>query len=239
MKARTPLAALAALAMLALPAADGDAQRRSQGRRGDGPDRVDWTDTAVRTAEGGIRIGNPAARVKLVEYVSLTCDHCANFAAQGGERLFQDYVRRGVVSVEYRNYVRDAYDLAAAMVARCASPRRYFDLSHELLGSQPRWMGRVSALTDAQRGELRGMTPLQATQRVVTLLQLEPVARRHGVDAARLRGCLADQGAIDRIIAMRRDADAAGVTGTPTFLVNGSRVEVNTWATIEPLLRAR
>jgi len=245
MKARLLIAA-AAIAALALPAtaafAQPDRTREQRGgeRRSDGPDRRDWTNTAARTPEGGFRMGNPDAPVKVIEYVSLTCPHCAEFAAQGGERLFQFYVRNGRASIEYRNYTLNAYDLAAAFVTRCASPREYFNMTHYLLGHQPQWMGRVQALTDAQRAELRAMTPIQAMQRLVSMLGLDAIAARHGITPARQRACLADQAALDRIgQAMQAAQGEHNVTGTPTFVINGRVAPTNTWAGIEPLLRGR
>jgi hypothetical protein len=135
--------------------------------------------------------------------------------------------------------VLNGYDLAAAFLSRCAAPREYFNLSHELLGTQPRWMGRMQGLTDAQRNELRALAPLQAMQRIVTMLGLDTIAARHGLSAAEQRTCLADQGGLDRIEALKTAANAAGVTGTPTFFINGQMVQANTWAAIEPLLRER
>ena len=64
-----------AAAAMALPAAAAPAQRRA------GAARLD--PEVVATPEGGFRMGNPDARVKLVEYLSLTCPHCADFARQG------------------------------------------------------------------------------------------------------------------------------------------------------------
>jgi protein-disulfide isomerase len=245
MKARILIAALAGAALVVLPAAGALSQRNTNNegrggeRRSNGPEGRDWMETAVRTPEGGFRVGNPNARIKLVEYLSLTCPHCAEFAHEGGERLFQTHVRSGRVSVEYRNYVLNAYDLAAAFITRCTSPREYFLMSHELLGTQPRWMGRMQGLTDAQRAELRGLAPLQAMQRIVAMLGLDAVAARHGLTPARQRTCLADQAALDRIGTMHQAAEALGVQGTPTFFINGEMVQVNTWAGIEPLLRGR
>ena len=244
MKLRTLIAAAAGAALVALPAASAYSQRntnegRGGERRSNGPEGRNWVETMVRTPEGGFRVGNPNARIKVVEYLSLTCPHCAEFAHEAGEKLFQDYVRSGRVSVEYRNYVLNAYDLAAAFITRCAPPREYFSMSHELLGTQPRWMGRMQGLTDAQRAELRALAPLQAMQRIVAMLGLDSVAARHGLNPAAQRACLADQAGLDRIGAMKQAADAAGVTGTPTFFINGQMVPVNNWAGIEPLLRGR
>jgi protein-disulfide isomerase len=245
MKARTLIAAFAGAALVVLPAASALSQRNTNNegrggeRRSNGPEGRDWMETAVRTPEGGFRVGNPNARIKVVEYLSLTCPHCAEFAHEAGEKLFQTYVRSGRVSVEYRNYVLNAYDLAAAFLVRCAAPREYFQMSHELLGSQPRWMGRMQGLTDAQRAELRGLAPLQAMQRIVAMLGLDAIASRHGLTPAQQRTCLADQAGLDRIGTMKQEADAAGVRGTPTFFINGQMAQVNTWAEIEPLLRGR
>ena len=240
MKARTLIAALAGFAAVALPAGYGAAQRmRSEGVRSDGPERRDWTDTVVRTPEGGFRMGDPRAPVKVVEYLSLTCPHCAEFAHQGGERLFQQYVRTGHVSVEYRNFTLNGFDLAAAFLSRCAAPRQYFNMSHYLLLHQPEWLGRSQGLTDAQRSELRAATPIQAMQRLVPMLGLDRIAARHGITPAQQRACLADQAALDRLGEIQQAAAGLGVSGTPTFIINGQRAQVNTWPAIEPLLRGR
>ena len=147
-KARLLIAACAAAAALALPASASLAQRgRAAAAR-------DWTQVAARTPEGGFRIGNPNAQVKLVEYLSLTCPHCAAFSHEAGQRLFFHHVRGGRVSVEYRNYYLDGLDIAAALLTRCASPEDYFDITHAILGSQRQWMTRVNSLTPAQRAEL-------------------------------------------------------------------------------------
>ncbi len=243
MRARSLIAGLAATAAFAAaPAlAQRDTVERQGGeRRSDGPDSRNWMQTVERTAEGGFRMGNPDAPVKMIEYLSLTCPHCAEFAAEGGVRLFQNYVRSGRVSVEYRNYTLNGFDLAAAFLSRCASPRDYFDMTHYLLGHQPEWMGRIQTLTEAQRNELRAATPLQAMQRLAGLLGLDRIAARHGLNPAAQRTCLADQAGLDRIGEMRQAAERDfNVHGTPSFVVNGRLVDGHDWASIEPLLRGR
>ena len=73
----------------------------------------------VRTPEGGYLMGNPKANVKLIEFGSMTCPHCAEFEEQRGEQLIDTYVKSGRVSYEFRNFVRDPFDLAASLIARC------------------------------------------------------------------------------------------------------------------------
>jgi protein-disulfide isomerase len=230
--ARLLIAALAAAA-LALPAGVAPAQpRQGQAQR-------DWTRTVVATPEGGYRMGNPAARVKLVEYLSLTCPHCADFARAAAPGLIRNHVRSGRVSLEYRNFVLNAYDLAASFLSRCAAPQDYFALNHAILADQARWMGRVDALTDAQRGELQGLRPIQGMQRIVAWTGLDAIAARHGINAGQARACLSDQAALDRIIELREAGTRLGVAGTPSFAINGRLAEgVYDWASLEPLLGA-
>ena len=70
------------------------------------PNNGDWSTIVSRSPEGGFVMGNPNAKVKLVEFGSLTCPHCAEFEHQGGQALVDNYVKKGLVSWEFRNYVR-------------------------------------------------------------------------------------------------------------------------------------
>lgn len=228
-----PLLIALLAAALAVPAAAAPAQQRRPAVQ------RDWTRTVTMTAEGGYRMGNPAAPVKLVEYFSLTCPHCAEFAHQGAPQLIQNYVRSGRVSLEYRNFVLNELDLTAAMLSRCASPQNYFALNHAILGSQAQWTGRLQSLSAEQRRELQGLPQLQQIRRVATLVGLDAIAARHGVTAAQAQACLTSQAGMDRLVGMVRAGSAAGVQGTPTFAINGRIVPASDWTSLEPLLRGR
>ncbi len=239
MKFRAVIAALAATAAIALPAATSAQDRIGPGftnNRPDGPSRRDWLLTAARTPEGGFRIGNPNAEVKVVEYLSTTCPHCAEFAHEGGARLFQQHVRNGHVSVEYRNYYLNGVDIAAALLSRCAQPREYFNMTHTLLGTQPQWMGRVNAITPEQRAELQTLAPLEVAKRLIAMLGLDAIGQRYGITPQVRAQCLT-QASLDQLDALHSAGAAAGVNGTPTFFINGQMTQANSWAAIEPLLR--
>ena len=225
-------AVLAALlvAGLAAPATTGDAQRRAVVAR-------DWSRTVVATPEGGFRMGNPAARVRIVEFVSLACPHCAEFARDGAPSLIRNYVKTGRVSFEYRNLVINAPDVAAAMLARCAGPAGYFRIADRFLASQAEWQGRISALSAPQRDQLRALPPLARIGRLAELSGLTAIAAQNGLPAARARACLADQAAFDRIGQISEAGAALGVQGTPSFLVNGRLVDAHDWSSLEPLIR--
>lgn len=232
-RARLIVGALLAAALV-LPASTVPAQQRPAAAA------RDWTQVAVRTQQGGFRIGNPNARVKVIEFLSLACPHCASFAAESDQPLFDNYVRSGRVSVEYRNIVLHGADAAATVLTRCAEPSDYLAMSRELLRTQPQWLGRINDLTAQQRRELGGLTPLQTIQRLVSWLGLDQVAARHGLTPEEQRACTANQANLNRIQAMQNAASTQfGVTGTPSFIINGRLAETNVWSGIEPLLQAR
>ena len=81
------------------------------------PNGGDWAQTVTATPAGGFLMGNPDAKVKLVEYGSMTCGHCATFSEEGAPKLIEKYVKSGQVSFEFRNFVRDGADMAAALVS--------------------------------------------------------------------------------------------------------------------------
>src|SRR5574338_12031 len=70
------------------------------------PQGGDWSQVVNPTSQGGFLMGNPDAKVKLVEYGSLTCPHCREFDEAAVTPLINDYVKSGQVSYEFRNYVR-------------------------------------------------------------------------------------------------------------------------------------
>jgi len=245
-RARLLLAALAAAAAWGASPSAASAQSRADDRvgsgftnnRSDGPNRRDWLRTVRPTDEGGFRIGNPEAVTKIVEYVSPSCPECAQFTHDAGERLFQQYVRTGHVSVEYRLYYRNGVDIAAGMLLNCLPPENYFDMMHNLLGSQPDWLGRIRNVTPEQRQSLNGLAPLEVARRMIPMLGLDAIARRHGLNAAAQQACLTQE-RMDGIERVHQAAVQAGVQGTPSFAVNGSLSQAHDWASLEPLVRGR
>jgi protein-disulfide isomerase len=198
---------------------------------------VDWARTVVATPEGGFRMGNPNARVKLVEYGSLTCPHCAAFSRAGMAPLVGTYVKSGKVSYEYRNFILNGLDVAATLVARCGGPSHFFPVAEKLYTTQPQWVGRVSALTQAQKNQLNALPEGQRLGRLAEMVGLTQTAARYGIAPASAKRCLADQAALDRLGKMAEAAGAQGVSGTPTFFLNGANIGTHTWATLEPILR--
>jgi protein-disulfide isomerase len=199
-----------------------------------GPAR-DWSASVAQTPAGAFVRGSPAARVKLVEYASYTCPHCAAFSTQSATGLTGGLIRSGSTSLEFRHLIRDSVDLAAAVVARCTGPARFFRTSEAIFSQQPQWLPRA---IEFQRGNAArlAMYPLPGQLRALADGGgLSDIGRAAGLTDARLAACFADQREIDRIVAMT--ANAKDVDATPTFFVNGEKVAGSNWATVEPLLR--
>ena len=95
-------------------------------------------------------MGNPDAKVKLIEYGSLTCPHCREFDETGVTPLINNYVKSGRVSYEFRNYVRDAFDLSASLVARCNGAKSFFPLERAMYKDQPTWVAKIQAVPQNQ-----------------------------------------------------------------------------------------
>lgn len=200
------------------------------------PPARDWSATTAQTPAGAYVLGNPAARVKLVEYASYTCSHCAEFARDSDAVLKNRMVRSGTTSWEFRHLIRDPFDLAAAVVARCAGPRGFVPTSAAIFAQQPQWLPKASGYAQASGEKLRAMAPLAQLRALADGAGLSAIGAANGVTPARLTACFADRAAINRITAMTAAAPPE-VTATPAFFVNGRHVPNVDWARLEPVLR--
>jgi len=199
---------------------------------------VDWSRTVAATPDGGFRMGNPKAKVMLVEYGSLACPHCRHFEQTGYKPLVQGYVRTGRVSYEFRNLLLNGPDLAVSLLAHCAGPAGFFAMSQVVYATQPQWFEKVGALTDAQRAEMENLTDQERIARIGEIAGFPQIAARFGVTAPRARQCLADPKGTEKLIKMTKAAEDAGITHTPTFLINGKETDAATWEQLEPQLKA-
>lgn len=204
------------------------------------PASGDWTEAVAPTGAGGYVMGNPDAKVKLIEYGSLTCPHCAEFDEKGVPALLANYVKDGKVSWEFRNFVRDPFDLSASLVARCNGEKSVFGMTRALYAAQPEWVAKLQAVPPAQLEALSKLPPAQQFPAYAKLAGFAQFAAMRGIPAAKTEACLVDTKQVDRLVQMNSDAVSQyNIPGTPTFLLNGSVVpDTATWALLEPKLKA-
>jgi protein-disulfide isomerase len=197
----------------------------------------DWTHVFSVTPDGGFRMGNPKAKVAIVEYASLTCPHCRHFAESAMKPLISQYVRTGKASYEFRSYILNGIDQAATLLARCNGPAHFFPTAEQLYTTQPEWVGKVGELPQAEWDKLSALPQSELRFGIAKAGGLLPIAAAHGIPAARAEACLKDDAAAEALTKMAQAATDLGVQGTPTFFVNGKQVAAYDWATLEPFLK--
>jgi protein-disulfide isomerase len=197
----------------------------------------DWSATTTRLPSGAMLIGNPAAPVKLVEYGSYTCSHCAAFSIESDKTLKGDMIRRGKVSLEYRHLIRDQLDLGAAILARCSGTRGFASSSSAIFAAQSVWLKQAIDWAP-KHPEVAGYPPLKQARAFVDGAGLTAMMVKRGLTPKQIAACFANQAEADTIVKLTADAPAA-VTYTPTFYLNGAIVPGVDWTKLEPMLRAK
>lgn len=217
-------AALAAAAMLSI----GAAPAKPSGN---------WLTTVVAT-DGGHRIGNPAAKVKLAEYISYTCPHCAAFAKEGEAPLQVGYIATGKISLEVRHLIRDPIDLTAAMLTNCGPPAKFLQNHAAFMLGQDKWIAPLANPTEAQkqRWTAKGAAGRRS---IASDFGFYAIMERRGYSRVDVDRCLADE-ATARAMAEKSAADwkLPGISGTPGFAINGTVMPgTHTWSALEPQLK--
>ncbi|MBY8826006.1 DsbA family protein [Sphingomonas colocasiae] len=200
----------------------------------------DWTRTAVPTKAGTYVFGNPAAKAKLVEYLSYTCSHCAHFTEEAWPALKRDYLARGTASIEVRHALRDPIDMAAALLARCDGPARFLDHSEAIFAAQRDLLAKGQQFMAANGERVRKLPEVQIASEFAHGSGLVALMRSRGMPQAKINACLANKGQLTVLAAMADEAwKVRKVPGTPAFLINGALApDTNDWAALKPKLDA-
>ncbi len=199
-----------------------------------------WNATVTLTPMGSHVLGNPAAKVKLVEYVSYTCPHCAHFNEESAAGLQIQFVNSGQGSVEVRNLLRDPADLAVALITNCAPVRRFFAVHQAFMHTQAQWLDRAAHLSPEQGKRWYNGPQAGRMRAIAGDLHLYEIAQTQGLDHAMVDRCLGDGVMEKRLTDMTVAADKAGVASTPSFAIDGLLLAgTHDWKTLEPQLAAR
>ena len=146
-------------------------------------------------------MGDAKAPVTIIEYMSMTCPHCARFNNETFPTIKSKYIDTGKVRWILREFPLDPQAAAAIMLARCAPNDGYFPMVDMLFKQQMIW---------ATSNDVRG-----------SLMQLSKLA---GFTQASFEACLTNQKLLDDVQATKeKGSKEFGVASTPTFLVNGGR----------------
>ena len=122
------------------------------------------------------------------------------------------------------------------MLLRCQGAAGFFPTAERLYAEQPILTDRLQSLPEERVGQISALGP---KDRLTALVAATGTASYFGGMApARIRACLADDRGLKSLLAGTEQAGKAGVTGTPSFSVNGKLVGTLDWARLEPLLKS-
>jgi protein-disulfide isomerase len=148
--------------------------------------------------------GDPKAPVTLIEYAAVTCPHCADFFMHQFPEIKSKYIDTGKVHFIFREFPLNALDMAGFMLARCAGDDKFFPLVDTLFEKQREWVVQ------------KPLEPLMA------------IAKQAGFTKESFEACLTNQKVEDGIKTVReRASEKFGVSGTPTFFINGKKFTGN------------
>lgn len=149
-------------------------------------------------------IGNPDAKVTVVEYASFTCPHCRSFHAGVFKELQRDYIATGKINFVYREVYFDRFGLWGGIVARCGGPDRYFGIANLLYEQQQDWTAG---------GDDAGIAR-----------NLRTIGKTAGLADEELNACFNDADKAQALVALfQKNAQVDEVNSTPTFIINGEK----------------
>lgn len=199
-----------------------------------------WNQTTTVTPEGNHVLGNPDAQVKLVEFVSYTCSHCARFEEQADSAMRVTYVAQGKLSVEVRNFLRDPVDLTAALLTNCGPPSKFFANHTAFLRSQNKWIGQLTKAGPVQRQRWTTGEFATRTRAIATDFGFYEIMKTRGYDRPAIDRCLADEAKAQRLAQGTQAAQELGVAGTPSFMLDGVLLSgTHEWRSLWPQIQAR
>jgi protein-disulfide isomerase len=159
---------------------------------------------AAAPATGDMTMGKADAPVKMVEYASATCPHCARFNADVFPAFKKKYIDTGKVHYTFRELLTPPNEVAAAafLMARCAGKDKYFAAVDAVFHSQQEM---------ASSGDFRGV--------------LLRIAQSMGMTEKQFDACVSDEASLKALNDRVEKASSQQITSTPTFLINGKKVK--------------
>lgn len=200
-----------------------------------------WEDVVSATASGGMLMGNPQATIKLVEYGSLSCPHCARFAQEAMAPLKSEFVSSGRVSYEFRSFAIHPQDVPLTVLVRCAPKESFFPLLEQVYGN---FEAMQTPLEDpAVQKAAQAASSLPPAQRYPALsdaLKYTDFFAARGVSVDQAHACLANIQTATEVANHAKAYGEAGINSTPTMVLNGFQLpsEQSEWPKVAEALRA-
>ncbi len=151
-----------------------------------------------------ILVGNADSKVKLMVYESLTCSFCANFHKNIYPKLKEDFIDKGLISIEFKSFPLDIIAFNATKLAHCRNDGEH-EILHHLYLNQDKW--------------IKGNNELEANKAMKKFID----NTKYNLDFDK---CLADKKIEDHILEDRIEGvKKYKVSSTPTVIINGKKFE--------------
>lgn len=162
-------------------------------------------------------LGEADAPIKMIEYASYTCPHCATFHADQYPQLKENYIDTGLVEFTYREVYFDRFGLWASMIARCGGEERFFGITELLYEQQNAWAA--------------GGDPAQIAE------NLRTIGMTAGLEGETLDACLSDAETAQTLVAwFTENAERDDVTSTPTLIIDGEKYSNMSYVALAEIL---
>lgn len=195
----------------------------------------------VVQTDGGHRIGNPDAKISVIEFVSYTCPACANYTRNDEGALELAYVAPGKVTMEIRHIIRDPIDLTAALLTNCGAASKFPQNHKSFMLGQKKWLPLTQTLSVAQRNRWASGTNASRRRAIASDLGFYPIMERRGYRRPEIDRCLADEAkAASLAETSQKDSEKYFISSTPSFALNGVTLAgTHSWNLLEPQIKAR
>ena len=151
-----------------------------------------------------INVGNEKAKIIIIAYESLTCNHCADFHKDVYPQLKQDYIDTGLARIEFRHFPLNIVAFNAAKIAQCKNDGSSIVLE-KLYKNQKKWV--------------KGNSEEEANKWLFNFLTNESL----GMD---FKKCLENKKIEDFVLNDRIEGvKKFNVNATPTIIINNKKFE--------------
>ena len=148
--------------------------------------------------------GKEDSKITILAFESLTCSHCANFHKDVYPELKKNFIDKGIVKLEYRNFPLDLAAFNAAKAAQCRANNGE-EILHFLYKNQSDWV--------------KGNTIEDLNANLETILN----SQNFGID---FKTCINDKNIEDFVLEDRIEGvKKYNVNATPTIIINGEKFE--------------
>ena len=155
-------------------------------------------------------LGNLNAPNTLIEYASLSCVHCANFHNQKLPEIKEKLIKTGKLQYIYRDFPLDMPAMLAAMVTNCYEGEKFHTILNSLFRNQKKWVAA-------------------SNNKEVLLNAFHEILKQHGISLEKIKSCAEEnednKKKWDSILASRLEGQKLGVNSTPSFILNGKKLE--------------